>query len=74
VDAERFATNAAACEKESDLTLLWQADFLAQCLKPRIAAQQAGTFTIRTEREPADPNRPKYGHAIQSFEDPVFIA
>jgi hypothetical protein len=54
--------------------LFRQADSLAKCLQPRIAAQQAGTLTIHTEQKPADPNRPKSGDAIQGFEDSVFIA
>ena len=54
--------------------LFRQADSLAKCLQPRIAAQQAGTFTIHTKQKPADPNRAKPGDVIQGFEDSVFIA
>ena len=54
--------------------LLRQADSRAKCSQPRITAQKAGMFTIHTEQEPADSDRPKLGGAIKRLENSVLIA
>src|SRR5262249_45655449 len=54
--------------------LFRQADLLAEGLKPGIAAQQSGMFTVHTEQEPAHPDGPNLSHVVQSFEGAILIA
>ena len=57
--------------RPSSRRLFWQADLLAKSFQSRIAAKQS---QFREAEYRAHPNRPHYGHAIQSLQCAFLIA
>ena len=58
------------CRGTKRNNLRWQANLLAKSFHSRIAAKQS---QLRESEYRAHPNRPHYGHAIQSLQGAFFV-